>query len=94
MFYDNKKCDGCSELMLEGEDIVVCPECGTPQHRECYQKNNECVNAHLHAEGFDWRAANVTDEKAEEPSVDTENESFCSSVTYPQSAEIAGIVNV
>lgn len=74
MFYDNKKCDGCSELMLEGEDIVVCPECGTPQHRECYQKNNECVNAHLHAEGFDWRAANVTDEKAEEPSVDTENE--------------------
>lgn len=66
MFYDNKVCDGCSGLMLEGEDIVVCPECGTPQHRECYKKNNECVNAHLHAEGFDWRAANPEPEKKEE----------------------------
>ena len=64
MFYDNKMCDGCSETMLSGEDIVVCPECGTPQHRECYNKNNECVNAHLHAEGFDWRAAH---EEAEAP---------------------------
>ena len=65
MFYYNKVCDGCSEQLLEGEDIVVCPECGTPQHRECYKKNNECVNAHLHAEGFDWRAANPEPEKKE-----------------------------
>ncbi len=71
MFYDNKVCDGCSEVMLEGDDIVVCPECGTPQHRECYNKNNECVNAHLHTEGFDWRktheAENPAPEAPEEP---------------------------
>lgn len=67
MFYDNKVCDGCSEIMLDGDDIVVCPECGTPQHRECYKKNNECVNAHLHAEGFDWSAVNVVPEVKEEP---------------------------
>ena len=64
MFYDNKVCDGCSDVMLEGDDIVVCPECGTPQHRECYKKNNQCVNAHLHAEGFDWRAANAEPKKS------------------------------
>ena len=67
MFYDNKVCDGCSEIMHDGEDIVVCPECGTPQHRECYNKNNACVNAHLHAEGFDWSAVNVTPEPVSEP---------------------------
>ncbi len=70
MFYDNKVCDGCSEVMLEGDDIVVCPECGTPQHRECYNKNNECVNAHLHAENFDWRTAHeeaAPPEAPEEP---------------------------
>lgn len=77
MFYDNKVCDGCSEPMLEGEDIVVCPECGTPQHRECYKKNNECVNAHLHAEGFDWRTANPESEEnkpevKEEPQEDAD----------------------
>ena len=65
MFYDNKVCDGCSEIMLEGDDIVVCPECGTPQHRECYNKNNECVNAHLHAEGFDWRQAHAEASESE-----------------------------
>lgn len=64
MFFDGKICDGCAEIMNEGEDIVVCPECGTPQHRECYNKNNACVNAHLHAEGFDWQKENI---KPEEP---------------------------
>lgn len=53
--------------MNDSEDIVVCPECGTPQHRECYKKNNACVNEHLHAEGFDWREANI---KPEEPKND------------------------
>lgn len=70
MFYYNKVCDGCSEVMLESDDIVVCPECGTPQHRECYKKNNQCVNAHLHAEGFDWRTANAEPEKEPEPIVE------------------------
>ncbi len=64
LFFDGKICDGCAEIMNEGEDIVVCPECGTPQHRECYNKNNACVNAHLHAEGFDWQKENI---KPEEP---------------------------
>lgn len=50
-------------MMYDGEDIVVCPECGTPQHRECYNKNNACVNAHLHAEGFDWQKANIVPEE-------------------------------
>lgn len=74
MFFDEKICDGCAEIMHEGEDIVVCPECGTPQHRECYNKNNACVNAHLHAEGFDWREANPVPE-AVAPSSAEENNS-------------------
>lgn len=64
MYYFEKTCDGCGNLMHEGEDIVVCPECGTPQHRECYLAENRCVNEHLHAEGFDWRKAH---EPAESP---------------------------
>ena len=63
LFFDGKICDGCAEVMHEDEDIVVCPECGTPQHRECYKKNNACVNAHLHAEGYDWREANAPSEE-------------------------------
>ncbi len=84
LYFNGKICDGCAEIMHDGEDIVVCPECGTPQHRECYNKNNACVNEHLHAEGFDWREANApaeepktVEEKKEDtntvPMFDTEN---------------------
>ena len=55
MRYTGNICDGCNELILDNEDIVVCPECGTPQHRQCYDKNNQCVNAHLHEENFTWQ---------------------------------------
>lgn len=73
LYYNEKKCDGCAEVMHEDEDIVVCPECGTPQHRECYNKNNACVNAHLHAEGFDWREANIKPEEPLKPAEATGN---------------------
>ena len=76
MYYYNKVCDGCSEIMLEGDDIVVCPECGTPQHRECYKKNNECVNVHLHAEGYDWRAAHAEQEAPKEAEPENEYDRF------------------
>lgn len=56
MNYDNVVCDGCGQVMHEDDDIVVCPVCGTPQHRECYNKNNCCVNEAGHADNFEWKA--------------------------------------
>lgn len=55
MRYDGNNCDGCHKPLQQDEDIVVCPECATPQHRECYDKNGECVNAHLHGTDFVWQ---------------------------------------
>lgn len=55
MRYNNEVCAGCGKKFLKNDDIVVCPECGTPQHRACYEKNNECVNAQLHEAGFMWK---------------------------------------
>ena len=54
MRYENTICDGCKKPFEENDDIVVCPVCGTPQHRECYEKNNCCVNEALHESGFSW----------------------------------------
>ncbi|MGN1348511.1 MAG: RING finger protein, partial [Acutalibacteraceae bacterium] len=34
MNYNNEICNGCGRKFSEGDDIVTCPECGTPQHRE------------------------------------------------------------
>ena len=38
------KCFSCGEVFKDGDDIVVCPECGTPYHRECYLKEGKCIN--------------------------------------------------
>ncbi|MBQ4348448.1 MAG: DUF2628 domain-containing protein [Clostridia bacterium] len=55
MRYTGNNCDGCKKPLLDDEDIVVCPECATPQHRECYNENGGCVNAHLHGTDFVWK---------------------------------------
>ena len=58
MRYENEKCPVCGIAFSEGDDTVVCPECGTPHHRSCYNENGRCVNEHLHEEGFVWRKQN------------------------------------
>lgn len=55
MKYTGNLCQGCGQPFADGDDIVVCPECGTPQHRECYDKENRCVCAHLHGEEYAWQ---------------------------------------
>ena len=55
MKYTGNICKGCGEAFKDSDDIVVCPECGTPQHRECYNKENRCVCAHLHGEDYAWQ---------------------------------------
>ncbi len=56
MKYFNQKCTHCDRLFEKDDDVVVCPVCGTPQHRECYEENNQCINFHKHNEGYVWSA--------------------------------------
>lgn len=56
--YTNEKCPVCGESFTAEDDIVVCPLCGTPHHRDCYKKNGECGNSDRHSEGFVWQPEN------------------------------------
>lgn len=67
MFYDKANCDGCGIPLHDGEDVVVCPVCGTPQHRACYEKENKCVNEQLHESGFVWENPNKPEPEVQEP---------------------------
>lgn len=53
--YLGYKCVVCGQKFDEKDDIVVCPECGTPYHRECYMKSGKCVNEELHKSGESWQ---------------------------------------
>ena len=55
MNYQNSRCPVCGQPLLETEDVVVCPECATPQHRACWMQNGCCANASLHGTDFVWR---------------------------------------
>lgn len=65
MNFIGEKCVCCGNVFEEGDDIVVCPECGSPHHRECYKKENHCANSALHGTGEKWHRT-VTEEKKTE----------------------------
>ena len=52
--FENKLCPVCRERFKDGDDVAVCPECGTPHHRACYLKYNKCGLEELHSQGFVW----------------------------------------
>ena len=54
MDYIGYKCPVCDKYFHVGDDVVVCPECGTPHHRECYKNLGHCVNEDKHSQGFDY----------------------------------------
>ena len=54
MDYFGKKCPVCDKYFHEGDDIVVCPDCGTPHHRECYEENGQCFNKDRHKNNYDY----------------------------------------
>ncbi len=56
--YENIECPVCKKFFEDGDDIVVCPDCGTPHHRECYNYVGHCVNKGLHKTGFDFTEEN------------------------------------
>lgn len=54
MKFSGVKCVYCNNAFTENDDVVVCPECGSPHHRDCWKEKGECANTHLHEDGFSW----------------------------------------
>lgn len=53
--FENQLCDVCGRHFDKDSDIVVCPDCGTPHHRECWHRVGHCVNRDKHSTGFEWK---------------------------------------
>lgn len=69
--YKNIPCPVCDKKFTDKDDIVVCPDCGAPYHRECYNEKGKCIFDDLHLTGIAWTAP---EEKAEENSTNTQYE--------------------
>lgn len=59
MQYTGANCPVCGQSFKDGDDIVVCPVCGTPHHRDCFNGLGGCKNAERHKDGYVWRAGSA-----------------------------------
>ena len=48
-------CEGCAKPLTLKDDIVVCPDCGAPYHRDCYEKLGRCIHTPAHGAGYEWK---------------------------------------
>ncbi len=44
----NEKCVVCKAYLFDEDDVVYCPECGAPHHRECYNSIGHCGMEEFH----------------------------------------------
>lgn len=45
---EGKVCEYCHAKLFSDDDVVICPECGAPYHRECYKSLGHCVLEQFH----------------------------------------------
>ena len=48
-------CEGCGKPLTLQDDIVVCPDCGAPYHRTCFDLLGRCIHAPAHSAGYEWK---------------------------------------
>ena len=53
--YDGLQCPVCHARFFEDEDIVHCPVCGAPHHRECWNLTGHCAFEDAHGTDRQWK---------------------------------------
>lgn len=64
--YIGLKCPVCGRTFTADDDIVVCPQCGAPYHRECYQKAGACVYQDKHGTPEAWSPPRAEEQKKDD----------------------------
>ncbi len=82
--HENERCPVCDKLFTADDDIVVCPSCATPHHRQCYKELGHCANKSRHSEDFVYNADKAepeqlpeTEETADSPNDSEQTLKYC-----------------
>ena len=59
----NEKCAVCKAYLFPEDDVVYCPECGAPHHRDCYNSIGHCALEEFHG----------TEQQYQKPEVQSDN---------------------
>lgn len=93
MDYIGYRCPVCDKDFIQDDDVVVCPECGTPHHRDCYDSIGHCANIEKHGEDFDFESESSDNSENSAPdgfvkcsscgAINNKNMMFCTKCNAP-----------
>ncbi len=103
---NQKKCRICGGYLFDDDDVVVCPICGAPHHRDCYNSVGHCGDEDNHGTPLQYdkqlkkeNAANgkkATADKIICPNCGNlcnQNDKFCPKCSAPLTARYAESTN-
>lgn len=66
-----RSCVACGKELDLNDDVVVCPDCGAPHHRTCWQENGHCYYHLAHGTDLQWHPKQeAAEEQPEQPTDD------------------------
>lgn len=71
---EGSSCARCKALLFSDDDVVYCPVCGAPHHRDCYAALGHCALEELHGTPMEYSREKV-DEALAAKAESTENRS-------------------
>lgn len=57
------ECPVCHRIFKEEDELVVCPDCGAPYHRACYEQQGQCSYTAMHGPSFEWQPPKAAAER-------------------------------
>lgn len=83
MVFIGKKCPVCEKAFEDDDDIVVCPKCGAPYHRDCYMIKGSCIFPELHKTGEAWKS----EEEQQEAQTESDDSIICAACGHKNSKD-------
>lgn len=77
MDFIGKKCPICSKKFKAEDDVVVCPKCGAPYHRSCYEQEGKCIFLDLHRSNEAWKDEENEAQDEQKTNAKTKKCKFC-----------------
>ena len=63
--HQGQSCVFCHSYLFDDDNIVYCPVCGAPHHRDCYTKTGHCALENLHGTPDEYDREKVLEALAE-----------------------------
>ncbi len=88
-FYEGQSCPVCGKHFGENDDIVACPQCGCPHHRDCWKQEGHCHFESDHGTEHQWAQSTAKTNTAQSETVPVVRCPHCGG-DNPEFAEFCG----